>query len=93
MRKRRVVRYAILYFFLLILFVVLIAGPIVAGRQKSIQDAINKNLGQGGKGIADMYLAQPIGYANNDTNASQTGTGAVGGDAAATSGGAKLRYF
>jgi len=76
LRKRRVIRYAILYFVMLIVFVVLIVGPLVAG--KFI------------KGVKiPMQLAQPTGLNRNDTLSSETGTAvATGGGGAATSAGA-----
>lgn len=61
LRKRRVVRYAILYFVLLVVFLALIIGPIVAGKQLKF----NLDL--------PMELLQPTGYTNNDTSASVTG--------------------
>jgi 1,3-beta-glucan synthase len=88
LRKRRVIRYAILYFFLLIIFLCLIVGPIVAGKflKLSIGDQI------------PLQIMQPTGYNNNDTSAEVTGsciqdkcpeyqggvTGGGGGGAAAT---------
>jgi 1,3-beta-glucan synthase len=64
LRKRRVIRYAILYFFLLIIFLCLIVGPIVAGKflKLDIADSI------------PMQIMQPTGYSNNDTNAKVTGS-------------------
>jgi 1,3-beta-glucan synthase len=62
LRKRRVIRYAILYFFLLLIFLILIVGPIVAGK---MIDLGLKNL--------PMDILQPTGFSNNDTSASTTG--------------------
>jgi 1,3-beta-glucan synthase len=64
LRKRRVIRYAILYFFMLVVFLCLIVGPIVAGKflKLDIGDSI------------PMDIMQPTGYNNNDTSASVTGT-------------------
>jgi 1,3-beta-glucan synthase len=62
LRKRRVIRYAILYFVLLIVFLVLIVGPIVAGTKfKFALPAL------------PMDILQPTGYNNNDTSTSVTG--------------------
>ncbi|KAI9878450.1 MAG: 1,3-beta-D-glucan synthase [Pleopsidium flavum] len=72
LRKRRVIRFAILYFMLLIVFVALIVGPIVAGKFLNKLPSI------------PLQLLQPTGQNNNDTSGSQTGTALVGGAAAAT---------
>ena len=61
LRKRRVVRYAILYFVLLVVFLAIIVGPIVAGKQLKL----NVNL--------PMELLQPTGFSNNDTTDTPTG--------------------
>jgi 1,3-beta-glucan synthase len=63
LRKRRVIRYAILYFFLLIVFLCLIVGPIVAG--KFLKLDIGNSI--------PMQIMQPTGYSNNDTSATVTG--------------------
>jgi len=89
LRKRRVWRYAVLYFVMLVVFLALIVGPIVASPQ----------ITSGTKSLnVPMYLLQPVGLKNNDTqNDTQTGTGAPGRAAATTSGGsaatAKVRLF
>ncbi|KAK4231941.1 1,3-beta-glucan synthase component-domain-containing protein [Podospora fimiseda] len=67
LRRRRVIRYAILYFLMLVVFVALIAGPLVAGRfiPKGLWDTMNI-----------MDLLQPTGLDNNDTKGeTATGTG------------------
>ncbi len=61
-----------LYFIMLIIFVALIAGPIVAGKFFGKLPKI------------PMDLLQPTGQNNNDTSNSQTGGGVPGGAAAAT---------
>ena len=70
---------------MLIIFVCLIAGPIVAGRFMTSLPSI------------PMELLQPTGLNHNDTSNSQTGTALAGGaaaTAAATSGSAKkFMYF
>ncbi|TKA74208.1 1,3-beta-glucan synthase component FKS1 [Cryomyces minteri] len=74
LRKRRVIRYAILYFVMLVIFIVLIVGPIVAGKYL------------GGISIP-LNLLQPTGLNHNDTNNLFTGTALVnfpGETAAAT---------
>ncbi|KAK3942084.1 putative beta-glucan synthase [Diplogelasinospora grovesii] len=69
LRRRRVFRYAVLYFTMLIVFVALIAGPIVAG--KSIPTSLTSKI--------PLNLMQPVGQNNDDTNGhNQTGTGAPG---------------
>jgi 1,3-beta-glucan synthase len=82
------VRYAILYFVLLVVFLALIIGPIVAGSM------IDFNL----KGLP-FEIMQPSGFSNNDTTNTPTGScihgpcppyrggdldGSGGGDAAPT---------
>ncbi|KAF2835939.1 glycosyltransferase family 48 protein [Patellaria atrata CBS 101060] len=60
LRKRRVIRYAILYFIMLIMFVALIVGPVVAGKfLKDLPDI-------------PMDLLQPTGLKNNDTTSELT---------------------
>lgn len=62
---------------MLVVFLALIVGPIVAKRFVSIPGGI------------PLDLLQPTGQNNNDTlGSSQTGTALLGGGAAATSGGA-----
>jgi 1,3-beta-glucan synthase len=61
-----VIRYAILYFVILIVFIALIAGPIVAGRFLKLNMDI------------PMDLLQPVGLNNNDTKATPTGTCVLG---------------
>ncbi|OCK84889.1 glycosyltransferase family 48 protein [Lepidopterella palustris CBS 459.81] len=80
LRKRRVIRYAILYFLILIVFVALIAGPIVAGKYLTSLPTI------------PMQLLQPTGLNNNDTSGSQTGT-AVNGAAATGTGAVRFMAF
>jgi len=84
LRKRRVIRYSILYFFILIIFIALIVGPIVASKFLTMNVSI------------PMQLLQPTGLNNNDTSGSHTGT-AQGGKAvetaASTSGSAKFMVF
>ena len=72
LRRRRVIRYAILYFTLLIVFIALIVGPVVAG--KYIGDTISSSLGGLG-----FNLVQPTDLDHDNTNStSQTGTGMAG---------------
>lgn len=93
-------RYAALYFVMLVIFVALIAGPLVAG--KKIPSSAFTALKQ-------YALVQPTGLNNDDTIGSvQTGTGAAnytgwgthtrtssGSDAGVTTsaGNAKIRLF
>lgn len=74
---------------MLILFIALIAGPIVAG-SKILTPNLEKIIPKG--------LLQPVGQNNNDTNNyTETGTGAKSGVSAsamsASSGNAKVRLF
>ncbi|KXS98790.1 hypothetical protein AC579_8933 [Pseudocercospora musae] len=73
LRRRRVIRYAILYFSMFVLFIVLIVGPIIA--KKFI----------GNIKLDVMNLQQPSNWKNNDTSASETGTGVAGGAKATAS--------
>jgi len=82
LRKRRVIRYAILYFLLLVVFLALIVGPIVAGKFLNFKLSL------------PMEIMQPTGYNNNDTTTSTTGKCIQGpcpvfnaGDAAGTDSG------
>jgi 1,3-beta-glucan synthase len=102
LRKRRVVRYAILYFILFVVFLALIVGPIIAGPKLPTFDLSS----QGG---IISELVQPHGLNNNDTISSLTGSGGnvggaggpatVGGDTATatdafpTAGARMLRVF
>ena len=67
---------------MLVVFVCLIAGPIVAGR---FLDLNSMNI------PAD--LLQPTGQDNNDTSSSQTGTGAAGGSQATDDASRLMFYF
>lgn len=79
LRKRRVIRYATLYFVLLVLFILLFFGPIIVAQFIDLKISI------------PLDLMQPTGQNNNDTFSSVTGN-ALGnfgqdGGAAATGGG------
>jgi 1,3-beta-glucan synthase len=93
-----VIRYAILYFVLLVVFLVLIIGPIVAGKFLDVR-SFAKDI--------PMEILQPVGYNNNDTSTSVTGkclnkcpewnggldaTGGGGGDAADATDDAARRF-
>jgi 1,3-beta-glucan synthase len=74
LRKRRVWRYAILYFVMLVVFVGLIVGPIVAATNIRNGTASTFSNPKG-----TFFLLQPVGLNNNDTqNRTQTGTAAPG---------------
>lgn len=83
------IRYAILYFVLLVVFIALVVGPIVAGKFLKFNMSI------------PLDLLQPTGLKNNDTTSSITGScrneGAcapIGGEgAASTDSSDKLRRF
>lgn len=62
LRRRRVIRYAILYFVLLVVFIALIVGPVVAGKFLKFNMKI------------PMELLQPTGLNRNDTSAKVTGS-------------------
>ncbi|KAI9773416.1 MAG: 1,3-beta-D-glucan synthase [Geoglossum simile] len=64
LRKRRVIRFAILYFVMFAIFVALIAGPLVASKYLTSLPSI------------PMGLLQPTGLNNNDTGGPPTGTAA-----------------
>jgi 1,3-beta-glucan synthase len=70
LRRRRVIRFAITYYLMLVLFVGLIVGPSVAGNMvplKSLEDAM---------GGLPFRLVQPQNQDNDNTNGtSATGTG------------------
>ncbi|TAQ85822.1 hypothetical protein B7494_g5835 [Chlorociboria aeruginascens] len=91
LRKRRVWRYAVLYFVMLIVFVALLVGPIVGGKSLDLA-SLTSSLGS-----TFSQLIQPTGQNNNDTRGrNQTGTGAVsnGATASASAGAtAKIRLF
>jgi 1,3-beta-glucan synthase len=78
LRRRRVIRYAILYFVLLIVFLAITVGPGVAGKYigtKFLPEMLTKE-----------GLLQPTGLNNNDTRGrNHTGTGAPGRAAATAS--------
>lgn len=62
-------RYALLYFVLLVLFLVLFIGPSIAG--KYVPSSVTSML-------SSTSLVQPTGQNNNDTiGSTQTGTGAA----------------
>lgn len=70
LRKRRVVRYSILYFSLFVLFMVLLIAPAVIGNLGLLQDTFESMYGE-----SFMYLMQPNNWNNNDTTSSKTGSG------------------
>jgi len=79
LRKRRVWRFAVLYFALLVLFLALLVGPIVLA--KTLRD-MTKELE---KDATLGQFFQPFGQNNNDTQGyTETGTGAAGGGARST---------
>lgn len=69
LRRKRVFRYAVLYFSLLILFLILIVGPSLAGKWVPPQVA---------QMLSSTSLVQPTNLENNDTiGSTATGTGAA----------------
>lgn len=75
LRRRRVIRYAILYFVLLIVFLALIVVPVTAGNQLLGKTFSNINL------LKNQALIQPNGLYNNNTSNDTTGAKAGGVDA------------
>lgn len=72
LRRRRVIRFAILYYVMMVVFLALIIGPSLAGEQIPV-DGITDML----SGLGDLRLVQPNGLDNDNTNStSLTGTGA-----------------
>merc|ERR1711900_111271 len=95
LRKRRVWRYAVLYFVMLVVALALLVGPIVAGSM-----ILDNTSSLFAKPTDTMYLFQPTGLNNNDTrNDTETGTGKAGGaasstgSASATDAAARIRLF
>ena len=92
LRKRRVWRYAVLYFTMFIVFLALILGPIFTKTQ--ILNGTSSIITDGSK---TYWLMQPINQNNNNTrNRTETGTGLVSGAAttsAASTGAARIRLF
>jgi 1,3-beta-glucan synthase len=88
LRKRRVIRYAILYFVMLVVFVGLIAAPLVVRRLNIKLPSI------------PMSLLQPVNQDNNDTSSILTGSDLPGnmkagnptGGSGSATGGAKMMF-
>ena len=77
LRRRRVIRFAILYFVMLAVFIGLIVGPIVASKQipADTLQKLGKSASLGGK----FRLMQPNGQDYDNTNGTlATGTGRTG---------------
>jgi 1,3-beta-glucan synthase len=67
LRKRRVWRYAVIYFVLFVVFLALLVGPLIVGKML-LTDSLTSSI--------PMKLYQPTGQDNNDTlGYNQTGTG------------------
>lgn len=78
LRRKRVFRYAVLYFVMLVVFVGLIVGPVFAGSK--VGPTLDQMLPSNFKG-----LAQPVNLSNNDTRGeTQTGTAIQAATGAAT---------
>jgi len=83
LRRRRVWRYAILYFVMLIIFVALLVGPIVASAQiLKVLDKIAKDLPSTGPMAG---LVQNANNTNNDTGALASLSGTAAASASASS--------
>ncbi|KAJ6051269.1 hypothetical protein N7460_001803 [Penicillium canescens] len=81
LRKRRVVRFAILYFVMLVIFVVIVAAPIVLRNTKML-DSFLKDTLWGVIGVQKqgaIGLLQPLDHGLNDTVKWFTGSGLPGG--------------
>ncbi|KAI1003790.1 1,3-beta-glucan synthase component [Podosphaera aphanis] len=75
LRKRRVWRYAVVYFMMLTIFLALLIGPIVAGSM-----ILSNTSSLTSDPSKTMYLFQPVGLNNNDTKGTtETGTAISGG--------------
>lgn len=74
LRRKRVFRYAVLYFVMFVVFVALIAGPVVVGNL----DVLNPEQ-QFGNLVSGMKLVQPNGLDHDDTR-NETETGPKGDD-------------
>lgn len=77
LRRRRVIRFAVLYYAMLVLFLALVIGPAVAGDQ--LMGFMPDMLQPGKATVANFYLVQPYDQDRDDTNStSLTGTGRPG---------------
>ncbi|KAJ5638120.1 1-3-beta-glucan synthase component FKS1 [Penicillium lividum] len=78
LRKRRVVRFAILYFSMLVLFIILLVAPIILHNMESVSKSFLNTLwgtiGVNGKNSRMMYLLQPMDKGLNDTASFYTGS-------------------
>lgn len=78
LRKRRVVRFAILYFAMLVLFIVLLVAPIILHNMTSISKPMLTSLwsaiGVNGANSQMLYLLQPMDKGLNDTVSYYTGS-------------------
>jgi 1,3-beta-glucan synthase len=71
LRRRRVFRYAVLYFVMLVVFLGMIIGPIVAGKNIPTESISGQ--------LQGIKLFQPTGLNNDDTQGrNMTGTGRDG---------------
>jgi len=76
LRKRRVMRYAILYFIMLIIFAVLIIGPGVVGRLEAVKNSIKPGqiLGDNNDTIGQLVQPHPADQDRDNTwQSSMTG--------------------
>ncbi|KAL3420513.1 1,3-beta-glucan synthase component [Phlyctema vagabunda] len=80
LRQRRVVRFTVIYFALLVLFLALLVGPIVAGSK--VADSFAKNIPTDG---IFSGLIQPTNQTKNDTGSPWVTTNATNGAAPAAS--------
>lgn len=82
LRKRRVIRFAILYFAMLILFLVLLVVPLVARKYKAALGLDSDPLSN----VAGGGLLQPLDTKNNNTIDGYTGSNLPAGMQPITSG-------
>jgi 1,3-beta-glucan synthase len=71
-----VVRYAIMYFLMFVLFIVLIVGPVIVKQLGVVSPTLGADL--------PMNLMQPANWNNNDTSGKVTGTALAGGRTSAS---------
>lgn len=77
LRRRRVVRFTILYFVMLVIFLALMIAPSLIATM-GVFDLTKMLSGQLNGKIGGWILVQPVGLKNDDTHTSlETGTGAA----------------
>ncbi|KAF2717657.1 glycosyltransferase family 48 protein [Polychaeton citri CBS 116435] len=87
LRRRRVIRYAILFFTMFVIFLALLIAPIIIGNFKLVDIDTSTLV------IGDIVLAQPNNWNHNDTSGKQTGTALGKGNAAPSAGNNRRAFF